>query len=179
MAVTIEDNYRKSFSNYKPNTLKDRIVILANNPSTFSEEEKEALLCEFIYSLEQGDIRTATRVEDEWKTNKWVKQGILAIFNHATNIPREYEGITYHDVMPTRNVSEFASQGIRNTPGTTIRVGNYFGHGATIMSESFVNIGVYIDDRTMIDSNVTVGSAAQIGKDGHIGANTTIGGVLD
>ncbi|MFB6174769.1 MAG: hypothetical protein ABEJ87_02225 [Candidatus Nanohalobium sp.] len=31
----------------------------------------------------------------------------------------------------------------------------------------------------MVDSNVTFGSAAQMGEDGHVGANTTIGGVLD
>ncbi|MFB6185308.1 MAG: 2,3,4,5-tetrahydropyridine-2,6-dicarboxylate N-succinyltransferase [Halobacteriaceae archaeon] len=179
MPVILKDNYRESIADYRPTTLQERITKLARTPSTFTDEETEALLCEFIYALEQGDIRAASNQGNDWKANKWVKQGILSIFNQAENISREYNSTTYHDVMPTRNVTGFTTQGIRNTPGTTIRVGTYFGEGTTIMSESFVNIGAFIDDGTMIDSNVTVGSAAQIGKDGHIGANTTIGGVLD
>jgi 2,3,4,5-tetrahydropyridine-2,6-dicarboxylate N-succinyltransferase (EC 2.3.1.117) len=48
-----------------------------------------------------------------------------------------------------------------------------------VMSQAYVNIGVYLGDGSMVDSNVTVGSCAQIGKKCHIGANTLIGGVLE
>jgi 2,3,4,5-tetrahydropyridine-2-carboxylate N-succinyltransferase len=182
MSVTIDDDYRDSFSQYEPETLQDRMEVLNEDPSQYDEDEQEELLSEFIYALEQGDVRAAEQYEDgEWEANAWVKEGILSIFGLAENMAREdaENGEVYHDVMPRRNIDEFLEKGARNTPGTTLRVGNYFGDGATVMSEAYANIGAYVDDGTMIDSNVTFGSAAQMGEDGHVGANTTIGGVLD
>lgn len=44
---------------------------------------------------------------------------------------------------------------------------------------SFLNIGAYIDEGTMIDTWATVGSCAQIGKNCHISGGTGIGGVLE
>jgi 2,3,4,5-tetrahydropyridine-2-carboxylate N-succinyltransferase len=44
---------------------------------------------------------------------------------------------------------------------------------------SFVNIGAYVDEGTMIDTWATVGSCAQIGKNCHISGGTGIGGVLE
>lgn len=181
MSVTIDDDYRESFSSYEPETLQDRMTVLNEDPSEYDEDEQGELLNEFIYALEQGDVRAAEQYDGEWETNAWVKKGILSIFGLAENMAREdaENGEVYHDVMPTRNMDEFLEKGARNTPGTTLRVGNYFGDGTTVMSEAYANIGAYVDDGTMVDSNVTFGSAAQMGEDGHVGANTTIGGVLD
>lgn len=151
---------------------------LAEDSSGFSDSEIEELLSEFVLALERGDIRAAEKENGEWSANAWVKQGILSIFGHAENIERK-EGRSYYDVMPTRNVEEFPEKGARNTPGTTLRMGNYFGDGATVMSEAYVNIGVYVGEGSMVDSNVTTGSCAQIGDDVHIGANSLIGGVLE
>ena len=44
---------------------------------------------------------------------------------------------------------------------------------------SFVNIGAYVGEGTMIDTWATVGSCAQIGKNVHISGGTGIGGVLE
>lgn len=44
---------------------------------------------------------------------------------------------------------------------------------------SFVNVGAYIDDSTLIDSWATIGSCAQIGKNCHISGGAGIGGVLE
>ena len=44
---------------------------------------------------------------------------------------------------------------------------------------SFVNLGAYVDEGTMIDTWATVGSCAQIGKNCHISGGTGIGGVLE
>lgn len=178
MAVTIDDDYRDGFSTYNPETLQDRMTILNEDPSQYDEDEQEELLNEFIVALERGDVRAAEQYDGEWQANAWVKDGILSIFEHAENMERNY-GEPSHDVMPTRNTEEFLGRGARNTPGTTLRVGNYFGEGATVMSEAYVNIGAYVDDGTMVDSNVTFGSSAQMGENGHVGANTVIGGVLD
>jgi 2,3,4,5-tetrahydropyridine-2-carboxylate N-succinyltransferase len=44
---------------------------------------------------------------------------------------------------------------------------------------SFVNLGAYVDESTMIDTWSTVGSCAQIGKRVHISGGVGIGGVLE
>ena len=44
---------------------------------------------------------------------------------------------------------------------------------------SFVNLGAYVDEATMIDTWATVGSCAQIGKRVHISGGVGIGGVLE
>jgi 2,3,4,5-tetrahydropyridine-2,6-dicarboxylate N-succinyltransferase len=40
-------------------------------------------------------------------------------------------------------------------------------------------VGAYVDEGTMVDSHVLVGSCAQIGKRVHLSAGTQIGGVLE
>jgi 2,3,4,5-tetrahydropyridine-2-carboxylate N-succinyltransferase len=44
---------------------------------------------------------------------------------------------------------------------------------------SFVNIGAYVDEGTMVDGWATVGSCAQIGKNVHLSGGVGIGGVLE
>jgi 2,3,4,5-tetrahydropyridine-2,6-dicarboxylate N-succinyltransferase len=44
---------------------------------------------------------------------------------------------------------------------------------------SFVNLGAYVDQGTMVDTWVTVGSCAQIGKNVHLSGGVGIGGVLE
>ena len=47
------------------------------------------------------------------------------------------------------------------------------------MPPSFVNVGAWVGDETMVDSHVLVGSCAQIGARVHLAAGVTIGGVLE
>jgi 2,3,4,5-tetrahydropyridine-2-carboxylate N-succinyltransferase len=42
-----------------------------------------------------------------------------------------------------------------------------------------VNIGAYVDEGTMVDTWVTVGSCVQIGKNVHLSGGVGIGGVLE
>lgn len=44
---------------------------------------------------------------------------------------------------------------------------------------SYVNIGAYIGEGTMVDTWATVGSCAQIGKNVHLSGGVGIGGVLE
>ena len=44
---------------------------------------------------------------------------------------------------------------------------------------SFVNLGAYVDEKTMVDTWVTVGSCAQIGRNVHLSGGVGIGGVLE
>jgi 2,3,4,5-tetrahydropyridine-2-carboxylate N-succinyltransferase len=134
----------------------------------------------FLDALERGEVRAAEPADDGWAANEWVKRGILLNFGLREITAQEHGGVTYHDVLPLRRTGDLPERGSRNTPdGTVIRRGAYVGGDAIMMSPSFVNIGAYVGDGTLVDSCDTVGSCAQIGEDVKLGANTLIGGVLE
>ncbi|MCU4717445.1 2,3,4,5-tetrahydropyridine-2,6-dicarboxylate N-succinyltransferase [Halapricum hydrolyticum] len=150
---------------------------------TASEADSDDLstLERFLEALEGGEVRAAEPDgSDEWVVNEWVKRGILLNFGLRETQPREYGGVTYHDVLPLRETGDLGERGTRNTPdGTVIRRGAYVGSDAIMMSPSFVNVGAHVGDGTLVDSSDTVGSCAQIGENVKLGANTLIGGVLE
>jgi len=134
----------------------------------------------FLTALETGEVRAAEKSGGDWEANEWVKRGILLNFGLRETEGREYGGVTHYDVLPLRATDDLADRGTRNTPdGTVIRRGAYLGADCIMMSPSFVNIGAYVGDNTLVDSCDTVGSCAQIGADVKLGANTLIGGVLE
>ena len=56
--------------------------------------------------------------------------------------------------------------------------GSFIGKNAVLMP-SYVNIGAYVGEGTMVDTWATVGSCAQIGKNVHLSGGVGIGGVLE
>ncbi|MCU4741870.1 2,3,4,5-tetrahydropyridine-2,6-dicarboxylate N-succinyltransferase [Natronoglomus mannanivorans] len=143
-------------------------------------EDELATLDEFLAALEAGEVRAAEPRDGTWEANEWVKQGILLNFGLRETAPREYGGVTYNDVLPLADTSEYGDRGSRNTPdGTVVRQGAHVGSDCILMSPAFVNIGAYVGDGTLVDSCDTVGSCAQIGSNVKLGANTLIGGVLE
>ncbi|ESP87452.1 2,3,4,5-tetrahydropyridine-2,6-dicarboxylate N-succinyltransferase [Candidatus Halobonum tyrrellensis] len=142
-----------------------------------------ALLDEFLDELEAGAVRAATRTGDSldsWAANEWVKRGVLLNFGLRGTERREYGGVGYYDVLPLRDTDDLEANGARNTPdGTVMRRGAHLGADAIMMSPSFVNVGAYVGDGTLVDSCDTVGSCAQVGDDVKLGANTLVGGVLE
>ncbi|SFB70628.1 2,3,4,5-tetrahydropyridine-2-carboxylate N-succinyltransferase [Halobiforma haloterrestris] len=160
-----------------------------------ADEDVSATLEAFLEALEAGEVRAAEKRDSaeqrsagsrtssgngEWEVNEWVKRGILLNFGLRENRAFEYGGVDHYDVLPLRETGDLGDRGTRNTPdGTTIRRGAYLGSDCIMMSPSFVNIGAYVGDGTLVDSCDTVGSCAQIGEDVKLGANTLIGGVLE
>jgi len=63
-------------------------------------------------------------------------------------------------------------------PGAVVRAGSHIGKDVVLMP-SFVNIGAYVGEGTMVDTWATVGSCAQIGKGCHLSGGVGIGGVLE
>ena len=69
---------------------------------------------------------------------------------------------------------------VRLVPGgSAIREGAFIGKGVICMPPMYVNIGAYVDECTLIDSHVLVGSCAQVGKHVHVSAGAQIGGVIE
>jgi 2,3,4,5-tetrahydropyridine-2-carboxylate N-succinyltransferase len=73
---------------------------------------------------------------------------------------------------------DFRAGGFRVVPPAVARRGAFIGRNVILMP-SFVNIGAYVDEGTMIDTWVTVGSCAQIGRNVHLSGGVGIGGVLE
>ncbi len=132
--------------------------------------------------LNAGVIRAAERQDDGgWRTNTWVKQGILLGFRIGRVAPAARGGpFPYYDkdTWPLKQLS--LADGVRVVPGgTSVRDGCYLASGTVLMPPSWVNAGAYVDEGTMIDSHALVGSCAQMGKRVHLSAGVQIGGVLE
>src|SRR5690606_7711535 len=68
--------------------------------------------------------------------------------------------------------------GVRVVPGAIARRGSHMGRDVVLMP-SFVNIGAYVGEGTMVDTWATIGSCAQVGSHCHISGGAGIGGVLE
>ena len=160
--------------------LEQKIEALYLKEPPYSDEDL-SLFADFRNALENGSVRAADKKEGNWVTNIWVKKGILVGFRMGFLTPMKWsEQKVFLDKssFPEREVK--ISDQIRVVPGgTSIRSGAYVGKNVTIMPPSYINVGAYVDDGTMLDSHALVGSCAQIGKNVHISAAAIIGGVLE
>jgi 2,3,4,5-tetrahydropyridine-2,6-dicarboxylate N-succinyltransferase len=136
---------------------------------------------EFRAGLSRGEFRAAERTSSGWKTNVWVKRGILLAFKAGVIEDRSVQGefrFFDKDTLPAKSLN--VSSGVRVVPGgSTIRDGAFVARNVICMPPMFINIGAYVDEGSMIDSHALVGSCAQIGKRVHLSAAAQIGGVLE
>jgi 2,3,4,5-tetrahydropyridine-2-carboxylate N-succinyltransferase len=72
----------------------------------------------------------------------------------------------------------FVAEGVRVVPPAAVRKGSFIDKNVVLMP-SYVNIGAYVGEGTMVDTWATVGSCAQIGKNVHLSGGVGIGGVLE
>ncbi len=88
----------------------------------------------------------------------------------------EIGALIFHDKIPLKK--NFKELGVRVVPPAVARYGSCLRTGVILMA-SYVNIGAYIDENTMIDIGAAVGSCAQLGKNIHLSGGAAIGGVLE
>ena len=162
-------------------TLQEKIEQLFTK-SEFEAQDHE-IFNDFKTALRRGAIRAAEKDENgDWKANVWVKQGILAGFKMGEMVTMSMGGETFQffdkNTFPLRPMN--LDDKVRIVPGgTTIRDGSYIAENVVLMPPSYVNVGAYVGEGTMIDSHALVGSCAQIGKRVHLSAAAQIGGVLE
>ena len=119
-----------------------------------------------------------------WQVNQWLKKAVLLSFRLNDNavVDGGAASAPAYDKVPlkfaTWGEDEFRTGGFRVVPGAVVRRGAHISKGAVLMP-SFVNIGAYVGENTMIDTWATVGSCAQIGANVHISGGAGIGGVLE
>jgi len=138
-----------------------------------------------LEALDRGALRVAERRPDgSWHVNQWAKKAVLLGFRLSEMGPQDggpqgggwwdkvdskFKGWTEHD---------WRQAGFRAVPTAVVRRSAYIAPGVVLMP-SFVNLGAYVGEGTMVDTWVTVGSCAQIGRNVHLSGGVGIGGVLE
>lgn len=158
------------------NIIKDRIIAAWENRELLEEEAVREAICTVIEKLDKGEIRVAEKKEGSWVVNEWVKKAVLLYFPIRQMETIEVGVFEYYDKISLKK--SFNSQGVRVVPPAVARYGSFLAKGV-IMMPSYVNIGAYVDENTMVDTWATVGSCAQIGKNVHLSGGVGIGGVLE
>jgi 2,3,4,5-tetrahydropyridine-2-carboxylate N-succinyltransferase len=159
-------------------------VLFDAKPARYTEQDRQ-LFRVFKDELNAGRVRAAEPDATQpsgWRTNAWVKKGILVGFRMGTivdlSIDLAKQPFIDKDTYPVKRVAP--GDGVRIVPGgSSIRDGCFIGRDVVCMPPMFVNVGAYVGDGTMVDSHALVGSCAQIGRNCHISAASQIGGVLE
>lgn len=135
--------------------------------------------------LDSGKARVAVRGADgTWTVNQWLKKAVLLSFRlNPMEIVKGGPGeSSWWDKVPSKfdgwSALEFEKAGFRAVPNCVVRRSAYLAPGVVLMP-SFVNLGAYVGENTMVDTWATVGSCAQIGKNVHLSGGVGIGGVLE
>jgi 2,3,4,5-tetrahydropyridine-2-carboxylate N-succinyltransferase len=163
---------------------EDRAKITASTKGEARNAVEEALDL-----LDRGKARVAEKLPgatgpNSWKVNQWLKKAVLLSFRLADNalIDGGPGQATWWDKVPSKleawGENRFKDAGFRAVPGAIVRRSAFIARDVVLMP-SFVNLGAYVDEKTMVDTWVTVGSCAQIGKNVHLSGGVGIGGVLE
>ena len=136
-----------------------------------------------IEGLEAGRLRVAEPDGNGgWQVNEWLKKAVLLYFRVQEMELGEQYPAPYWDKIPMRfedfDEAAFRKLGARVLPGAIARRGAHIGRDVVLMP-SFVNIGAWIGEGTMVDTWATIGSCAQVGRHCHISGGAGIGGVLE
>ena len=157
----------------------------ARDGVTPASSDVRTIVDEALGLLDSGRARVAEPDgQGGWKVNQWLEKAVMLSFRLNDNepVPNGAAGAPAFDKVPLKfegwGEERFREAGFRVVPGAVARRGAHISKGVVLMP-SFVNIGAYVGEGTMVDTWATVGSCAQIGKNVHISGGAGIGGVLE
>lgn len=146
------------------------------NRDRLNQPEVQTAIRSIIEALDLGVVRIANFTDGGWKVNEWAKKAVLLYFIIQQIEIMEIGQLTFYDKIPLKR--NFKELNVRVVPPAVVRYGTCLRPGVILMA-SYVNIGAYIGENTMIDIGAAVGSCAQLGKNIHVSAGAAIGGVLE
>ncbi|MDR1458590.1 MAG: 2,3,4,5-tetrahydropyridine-2,6-dicarboxylate N-succinyltransferase [Bacteroidales bacterium] len=158
------------------NDLQMDVSLAWENRSLLNDKQIQQSICTVIDFLDKGKIRIAEKKGDEWIINEWIKKAVILYFPLQKMETHEIGMFEFHDKIKLKN--NYAAMGVRVVPHAIARYGSFLSQGVILMP-SYVNIGAYVGENTMVDTWATVGSCAQIGKNVHLSGGVGIGGVLE
>jgi len=136
-----------------------------------------------IAQLNNGSLRVATReAVGQWTTHQWIKKAVLLSFRLNDNQLMRAGDLGFFDKVKPKfshlSEEEMRATGVRVVPPAVARRGSFIAKGAILMP-SYVNIGAWVGEGTMVDTWATVGSCAQVGANVHLSGGVGLGGVLE
>src|SRR5436190_4869368 len=153
--------------------------------STSTKGEVREAVNHALDLMDKGEARVAERQQSgKWQVHQWLKKSVLLSFrlNEMDVIPGGPGKASWWDKVPSKfdgwGPNRFRDAGFRAVPGAVVRRSAFIARNVVLMP-SFVNLGAYADEGTMVDTWSTVGSCAQVGKRVHISGGVGIGGVLE
>ena len=135
-------------------------------------------------ALDAGTLRVAEKRGADWHVNQWAKKAVLLGFRLKDMAQQEGgpQAGGWWDKVDSKfagwGENRWREAGFRAVPTSVVRRSAYIGRGVVLMP-SFVNVGAYVGEGTMVDAWATVGSCAQIGRNVHLSGGVGIGGVLE
>src|SRR6185312_7206093 len=115
-----------------------------------------------VAALDSGEARIAAKESGAWTVHQWLKKAVLLSFrlNPMEAIGGGPGGASWWDKVPSKflgwGAGDFSDAGFRAVPGAIVRRGAFVARGAVLMP-SFVNIGAWVGEGTMVDTWATVG----------------------
>ena len=160
--------------------LQASIEQLWERKSELSPKDTDAvrIVEEAIDLLDSGQARVAEvdAASGEVVVHEWLKKSILMLFSLRGMETIECGPFEFADKLPLKH--NFAAAGVRVVPGASARWGSFLSRGVVLMP-SYVNIGAWVGEDSMVDTWATVASCAQIGARVHLSGGVGIGGVLE
>lgn len=186
--LLLKQTTRKPMSYFQLETLINQAFDERDQITSTTQGEIRDAVTSVLSALDGGMLRVAEKIEGHWVVNQWVKKAVLLSFRLndmqiITGGPA-YEGQStcWWDKVPSKfegwTAAQYRAAGFRSVPGSVVRRSAYIAKNVVLMP-SFVNLGAYVGEGTMVDTWATVGSCAQIGRNVHLSGGVGIGGVLE
>jgi 2,3,4,5-tetrahydropyridine-2-carboxylate N-succinyltransferase len=152
------------------------------SPASAPQDIRDAVEA-VIGQLNNGSLRVATRqAVGQWTVHQWIKKAVLLSFRLNDNEIMRAGDLGFFDKVKTKfshlDADQMRAAGVRVVPPAVARRGSFIAKGAILMP-SYVNIGAWVGEGTMVDTWATVGSCAQVGNNVHLSGGVGLGGVLE
>jgi len=155
---------------------RDLIEAAWDDRNLLQGDEVRQAVSDVIEALDKGRLRVAEPSGDDWIVNTWVKKAVILYFPLSGMETTTAGPLEFHDKIPLKH--NYEALGVRVVPHAVARYGSFLSRGVILMP-SFVNIGAWVGEGTMVDTWATVGSCAQVGRYVHLSGGVGLGGVLE
>lgn len=129
--------------------MKEHILAAWADRELLKENEYADAVRVVIEELDKGRLRVAEPTENGWVVNEWVKQAILMYFGIQQMQTWNVEPFEFYDKMLLKK--DYKTLGVRAVPHAVARYGAFIARNVVLMP-SYVNIGSYVDEGTMVDT---------------------------
>ena len=94
--------------------MKNIIEAAWENRSLLQDEKTQEAIRSVINQLDEGKLRVAESVGDEWQVNEWIKKAVVLYFPIQKMETLEAGPLEFHDKMPLKR--GYKEKGIRVVP---------------------------------------------------------------